>query len=145
MKAISRIILPVIFITSTLIGNSVALADDDAKPVTSASDIIIISSSDQSAQFLLTSTENGVKHYARIFDLTVYNSTDKVLSLATKSGCFKAENETASISIVQKVVDPDLLKELPAKSESRGYIIFSSKDNSVMDTKFVTWSSGCHK
>lgn len=130
--------LPIIFLAAfSAQATGVAIADAVPTP----QDILIVSSSNQNEQ--LTTSEAGVKHYAKKYILDIYNATDKNLSFSTHHGCFKAEDEAGAVSITQKMVDPTILKNLPAKSDGHGYVIFSSKDNSVLKTKFVTWSSDC--
>ncbi|THD53556.1 DUF4354 family protein [Enterobacteriaceae bacterium ML5] len=135
-----------LFSTSLLLSaffvSGLATADVNIIPTTPSSQDLIITVTSLSDQEE-TTVENGVKHHAKLFILNIFNTTDKPLSFATKNGCFKAENEDGSVSITQKIIDPEILKVLPPKGESRGYAVFSTKDTSVLKTNYVIWSTNC--
>ncbi|PHM29697.1 DUF4354 family protein [Xenorhabdus budapestensis] len=136
----SKLVVLVSLLFLPLIANAVDVNSKTVNNIPSEKDIFITVSD----SILVTSTtENGVKHYSKKFFIEVFNSSDKNLSFATDIGCFKAEDYDGVISISQKIVDPVLLNPLSPKGENYGYIIFSSKDHSVLKTKFIVWSTDC--
>ncbi|HGM5392303.1 TPA: hypothetical protein ACKQES_004963 [Serratia marcescens] len=118
-------------------------ADQSKTRVPEASNLFIVSSPVLESD--TTTLENGVKHYAKEFNVKVYNMTSSELTFATDKGCFIAENDKGDVRITQKLVEPSLLEHLRSKDANQGTVLFSSTDDSVLKTKFVTWSStDCH-
>lgn len=131
-----------IAISFAFVSNVTLASEKVVSHIPSPKDLMIVSSYNinQNAE---ATVENGIKHHAKMYILSIYNTTDKPLSFSTKNGCFKAEDESGNVSVTQKIVDPELLKNLLPKSEQRGYVIFSTKDDSILKTKYVTWSTEC--
>lgn len=99
---------------------------------------LIISSSPVSNGTLI---ENGVRKYTKEFIVKVYNTSNSELTFATDKGCFIAEDDGSDVRITQKIIEPSLLEPLKPNDKHEGTILFSSRDKSVLQVNFVSWST----